>query len=196
MELFFFVSSVNFLPIFKAQMRRKERKMRIWEKLFGSKNNETTDLRMKEEAYEPSETESTPEPEEIPREHNYGLDMLSLFLASQDYGWTDPDETHKKVILTNPADCKDKITLFGLVSAWRETGHSEWEALLAGWFIDAVLKAITNGESEADITHLFNRDFLARNGRTFTAQQVYDHIIKWFDIVEETDDVLKLKIHI
>lgn len=142
----------------------------------------------------------TPTPEEdvivAPTPYDYGLDCLGILLLSKDYGWSNPDETHKKVVLTNPDACKEKISLMGMVSAWRGTGHSEWEAILGAWFIQAVIDAIENESHEADITHLFNRDFLASRGRKFTQQQVYEHLIKWFDVVEETDEVLKLRIHI
>ena len=128
--------------------------------------------------------------------NNYGLNELSILLASNDYGWTEPDENHKKVILINPLDCKEKISLMGMVSIWRGTGHSEWEALLSGWFIKAVMDAIEQNVNEADITHMFNRDFLASNDLIFTQDQVYNHLIKWFDIVEETDEELRVRIHI
>ena len=84
----------------------------------------------------------------------------------------------------------------GMIFAWRGTGHSEWEALLGAWFIQAVLDALENDADESDITHMFNRDFLASRNRVFTKEQVYDHLIKWFDIVEETEDTIKLRIHI
>ena len=141
---------------------------------------------------------ATPEENVIatPTPYNYGLDILKIALASRDYGWSDPDETHKKVVLTNPEDCKEKISVFGMMSAWRGTGHYEWEALLGGWFVQAVINAIENESPEADITHLFNRDLLASRNKKFNQRQVYDHLIKWFDVVEETDEVLKLRIHI
>lgn len=113
-----------------------------------------------------------------------------------DYGWEKPDENHKKVILVNPDDCREKINGMGLISIWRGTGHSEWEALLAKWFIEAVKTAIENGEKEADITHMFNRDFLASKNRVFTKEQVYDHLIKWFSIVKDSDEELKVRFRI
>lgn len=166
-------------------MRKEEFIMKIWNRLFGKKVKE-------------AELPNPIAPEEetlAPAPYNYGLDGLGIFLASRDYGWTEPDESHKKVILINPLECKEKICLMGMVSAWRGTGHSEWEAILGGWFIQAVLDAIEKNVNEADITHLFNRDFLANN-RVFTQAQVYNHLIKWFDIIEETDEVLKVRIHI
>lgn len=128
--------------------------------------------------------------------YDYGLDALGIFLMGNDYGWKIHKENQRKVILTNPLDCKEKISLMGLTSVWRGTGHSEWEALLSWCFIKAVVDAIEHNKTEADITNLFNRDFLASGNRVFTQEQVYSHLIKWFDIIEETDDTLKLKFHI
>lgn len=142
----------------------------------------------------------TPIPEEevivAPTPYDYGLSRLGIFLRSKDYGWSEPDETHKMVVLTNPAECKEKISLMGMMSAWKGTGHGEWEAILGAWFIEAVLEALENESDEADITHLFNRDFFAFHNKEFTQEQVYNHLIKWFDIVEETDEIQKLRIHI
>ena len=128
--------------------------------------------------------------------YDYGLTGLSIFLNGRDWGWEKPDENHKKVILVNPDDCREKINGMGLISIWRGTGHSEWEALLAKWFIEAVKTAIENGEKEADITHMFNRDFLASKNRVFTKEQVYDHLIKWFSIVKDSDEELKVRFRI
>lgn len=130
----------------------------------------------------------------IPAPHDYGLTMLRGFLLSDDYGWE--LQPYKKVTLTNVADCANKISVMSMMSAWRNTGHCEWEALLAGWFVNQVVEALEKDEKEADITMLFNRDLLATRDRVFTQKQIYDHIIGWFDIVEETDDELKLAIHI
>lgn len=167
--------------------QKEELIMKIWKRLLLGKNVEEVEL----------PTPIAPGEETIaPAPYNYGLDGLGIFLATKDYGWTEPDESHKKVILINPLECKEKICLMGMVSAWRGTGHSEWEAILAGWFIQAVLDAIDSNVNEADITHLFNRDFLASKNRVFTQDQVYYHLIKWFDIIEETDQVMKVRIHI
>ena len=124
--------------------------------------------------------------------HDYGMGVLLVALKSRDYGWSDPYPI-RKVILVNPTEYRNRITVFGIASLWMGTGHSEWEFLLASWFVEAIVKAIEDGAEEADITHLFNRDLIATNYRTFTKEQVYDHLIKWFEIVDETEDELRLK---
>ena len=133
--------------------------------------------------------------EEVKVPGTYGTDLVYFLLKSGDYGWNMPDKNHKKVLLVNPKDCERKITLMGLVKAWRGTGHSEWEAILANWFIVAVVTAIDE-DTEADLTNMFNRDFLASRDRVFTKQQVFDHLIKWFEIVSEDDETLELRFKI
>ena len=133
---------------------------------------------------------------EVPTEYDYGLGEVRLFLASNDYGWNEPDKSQKKVILTNPKDCEKKITVTWMVSAWRGTGHAEWEVLLGAWFVQAITDALKENRNEADITHLFDRDLVGSRGRIFTRAQVYAHLIKWFTIVEETDEVMKLRFRI
>ena len=163
--------------------------MKIWSRIF-VKNNKMVKETVASEPIVAKEENISSEP------YNYGLDELDIILMSRDYGWTDPDKSHKRVVLTNPLDCKEKICLMGMVSKWSGTGHSEWEAILGGWFILSIIDAIENGKDEADITNLFNHDLLASRDRVFTKQQVYNHLIKWFDIVEETENTLKLRIHI
>ncbi len=115
---------------------------------------------------------------------------------SRNFAWKTRENETKKVILVNPKDCEKKITLSSMMAAWRGTGLSEWEAILAGLFVYAVVEAVNKDEEEADITNLFNRDYKAAGDRIFTKEQVYDHLIKWFDIVEETETTLKLKLRI
>lgn len=126
--------------------------------------------------------------------HNYGLDMIGIILWEQDYGWN--IKPFKKVTLVNPKDCENRIDLMGLVAIWRGTGHSEWEFLLAYWFIKAVLEALNNGEDEADISMMFDRDFTASNNRILKQEKVHKHILPYFEKVSNTEDELKLKFKI
>ena len=108
---------------------------------------------------------------------NYGVDMAGIYLRSNDFGW-ETDETAKKVILVNPLQCKEKVNFMGLVSAWRGTGHAEWEALLAYWFLTPVIEAIEKDEEEADISNCFNKELQSSKGK-MSKEQVFAHIIKW-----------------
>lgn len=126
------------------------------------------------------------------------MDQLGLGIAlrSDDYGWEERQEPQKKVILTNPEELHG-VELAQLVSLFRGTGHSEWEFIMSAWMIDAIGKSIDTGEP-CDITIIFNTSFLAsprkkgEDYRRFTKEQVYNHIIKFFNIEEETDTTLRL----
>lgn len=159
----------------------------FWNRVFSSNdvasNVSPSSVQVEEEIM----TEST-----VP--HDYGLDNIGIILWEQDYGWN--IKPFKKVTLVNPKDCENKIDLMGLVAIWRGTGHSEWEFLLAYWFIDAVLKALRSCEDEADISMMFDRDFTASNDRIFTQEEVHKHILPWFETVSDTEDELKLKFKI
>lgn len=128
-------------------------------------------------------------------QHGYGLDMMNVALWGNDYGWTEP-KPFRKVVLVNPKDCENKIDLMTMMSAWRDTGHAEWEALISYFFIKAVVDALNSGSDEADITTMFTHDLLASRNRVFTQQQIYDHVISWFDIIEENDEEVKVKFRI
>lgn len=122
-------------------------------------------------------------------------------LRGGNYGWEEGGKPEKKVILTNPSSLKD-VRIQSYVSAFRGTGHAEWECLLGVWMIEAVGKSLDTGE-ECDITKVFNTTFLAkdpsgRNGENikFTKEQVYEHIIKFFTILEDSEDVMKVAIKV
>ena len=123
--------------------------------------------------------------------YDYGMGILDVALRSKDFGW-DSKPLTKKYILTNVKECENRVNVMGLVSAWRGTGHSEWEYLLAGVFMGIVLEALEKGEEQADITILFSRDLLASGGRKFEQEDVYNHLIKSFNIVDENDDEVYL----
>ena len=124
--------------------------------------------------------------------HDYGLSLLEFGLRSGDYGQN--IRGFKKVTLTNVSKCKNTISVLGLVTTWKGTGHVEWEYLLAGWFIISVIETLENQKEEADITCLFDRDLIASNGKVFTKEQIYDHLIDWFDIESETDDEIRVSL--
>lgn len=122
-----------------------------------------------------------------------GLHVLPIVLRSGDYYWSERI-SHKKVILCNPKDC-DKLTIWTVVSAWGGTGHLEWDFLLAGWFINAIQTAL-EAETEADISMLFCRDLFARNDKVYTSEQVYEHLLPSFEIIEENEKELRLNLKI
>ena len=150
--------------------------MKFWNRFSSMKNEE---VRIAHNAYE-----------------SHGLDLYAVILLIGDYDLSEPDKTHKKVILVNPQECYRKIWLTRLAREWRGTGHFEWEVILAGCFIQLVIDAVENNCSEVEITKLFNRDFYASHYRVFTKRRIYNHIINSFDIIENTTEILKLRFRI
>ena len=129
-------------------------------------------------------------------EHNYGLEELKQYLWTRNYSWS--KIPHKKVTLINVSDCKDKITLEGTVRVLMGMGHLEWEALEAGWLIEAIIEAIKNGEETANITKVFACKLSAYDSKgkiTIPHEKHVNFLMeKIFEKVEETDDELKVKL--
>lgn len=160
-------------------------RMRFLRKIFRRGENESTDR-----------VQTNNEVVEEKKPFNYGMMSVAIGLASNDYGWNEPVELPKHYILRDIDAYKEKVTVMGLVSAWRGTGHSEWEFLLAGIFISNLLEAWEAGQKEVDITTLFDRDLLASNNHVFTKEQVKDHIIKIFTVEEEDNENIYLRLNV
>lgn len=116
---------------------------------------------------------------------------LGFVLHGHDYGWTEPLSS-RKYFLTNPADAL-KVELIQYASAFRGSGHSEWEYLW-GFFLKKASSETESG-NRADISVVFNRDWLATRDRRFTMEQTWNHLKKWFTIEEETDDEVVLTLN-
>lgn len=162
--------------------------MSFFKQIFKEKDNkvnENVEVIVEKRVDENSETET----------YNYGLDLLDFALHSKDYRLSSPRQ-HKKVVLVNPQECKNKINLGYMAALWRGTGHTEWEFLLSGWFVESVVDAIKIKSEEADITKLFKYDLYASENRIFKQEDVCNHILPWFEVVSETEDKLKLKFKI
>ena len=117
----------------------------------------------------------------------WGLDILAIALRSQDFGWGNITVPEKKYILTDLHLYEGKIDIQSLAAHWRETGHSEWEYLLAAWLINSLIDALKKGEKQADISKLFICDLLASRDRRFTKEQIHKHIMLSFEKVNEDD---------
>lgn len=128
--------------------------------------------------------------------HNYGLGDLQKYLWTRNYSWS--KIPHKKVTLINVSDCKDKITLVGMVKNLMGMGHIEWEALEAGWLIEAILEAMQKGEETADITKVFACKLSAYDsmGKITIPHERHINFLmeKIFEKVDETDDELKVRL--
>ncbi len=119
--------------------------------------------------------------------HDYGTSLLEYVLKSGDF-----EErirgSQKKYILTNVEECKNKVSIFGLVTSWKGTGHMEWEYLLAAYFADTLMEALNKHQEEADITCLFDKDLMSKDGsKVFKQEDIYAHLIDWFNVESETD---------
>ncbi len=114
--------------------------------------------------------------------------MIGFTLSTRDYGW-EVTQTCPKILLSNTQECisNPSINAWNLMSCFRGTGHCEWECILAMFFMEALLEAEEKGK-EADITSLFNRNFMASGNKTFSSAQVARHLERWFETVKCTDE--------
>lgn len=116
--------------------------------------------------------------------------------------------TEKRYILRDIDSLKMKVSMMGLISAWRGTGKSEWEFMMALLFMKPLRAAWNDGKDEVDITHLFEAEFTAWpknrpgektkeiNGniyRVFDQEDVKKKVLPFFEILKETEDTIYLK---
>lgn len=116
--------------------------------------------------------------------------------------------TPKRYVLRDIDLLKMKVSMMGLISAWRGTGKSEWEFAMALLFMKPLRAAWNEGKDEVDITHLFEAEFTAWptgcsgektkeiNGNTyrvFDQEDVKKKVLPFFEILEETDEAIYLK---
>jgi len=122
--------------------------------------------------------------------------MLSIALHSQDYGLSPAYQLPKRFILRQVGKIPEWLDLYQTMAIFRELGKTEWEALLAYFFLAKIEDAEAKGEDEADIPGLFANDYFDRRDKKVTKEQVYDHLIRFFTVVEETDDIIYLTFNI
>ncbi len=161
--------------------------MKMWQKIFRRNINKVNDPEKFASSTNENEVVST----------NYGLEQYEK-------KFFEPHNAveHKNVLLVNPMDSKEKISVEIMRKKWSKVGCNEWAEELAVVFVRLVVNAIQCDAEEADITNLFNRDLITwkKDGhdeeKIFAKQRLYYYLIKYFNIVEETNDVLKLSYHI
>lgn len=131
-------------------------------------------------------------------EHNYGI--------NQDVAEKTPitgqpirlEKPYKKVILVNVADCKNKITVAHVTKRLQGTSWYEWEELLAQWLVRAIVEAIQNGQTEADITKMFSCDLQGEDhlGPFFKKQEMIIPFLmgRLFECVTEDDKLMRVRI--
>jgi hypothetical protein len=122
--------------------------------------------------------------------------LLSVALRSQDYRISPEYQLPKRFILQQVSKIPARIDLYTTMALFRGLGKTEWEVLLAYIFLDNIEEAEAKGEDEVDITNLFARDYSDQSGRNATKEQVYEHLIRYFTVSEETDSTIYLTFNI
>jgi hypothetical protein len=121
---------------------------------------------------------------------------LAAVLHSKDFGISPAYELPKRYILRQIDRIPKWLDLYQVMARFRELGKTEWEALLAYYFLNKIEEAEEKGENEADITGLFANDYSDVRGKKATKERVYEHVIGNFTQVEETDDTIYLTFNI
>lgn len=125
-------------------------------------------------------------------QHNYGLDKI---MGSGVIGVKSP---FKKVILVNPEDAREKITVSGICRRLMGLGKFEWEEAEAVFLVRAILDAFEAKATVADISVMFSGD-LIRVDRIGTERVYQENVAKFlierlFEKVYEDENELRLKL--
>ena len=120
--------------------------------------------------------------------------VLNYEMMSKDINFEDINNNPRRVVIVNPKDAIN-LKLMDYANALQGTGHSEWEYMLAFLLVNSIREAATVG-NEADISRMFDRSYTASGKKKMTAEQILDHCMKIFTVVEDNSEVLKLKIKV
>ena len=119
---------------------------------------------------------------------NANRNVVLTALQSGDYKFEVTD-THCQVLLINARECAENPAFDILSLATRfNTGHSEWDFIIADYLCRAVTHAYKKGSDLADVSWLFNKTFLCRSGKSLTAAEVRTHFSTFFSTVETLSD--------
>lgn len=122
----------------------------------------------------------------------------AIYFGGKDYGW-EPYVEKKHFVLTNP-EIIAEFSPYNLALNFRGTGHFEWELLLAMWMVSAAREALDIG-TECDISKVFNIELLVRpkhegdDYRRLKPEQIREHIGKFFEVIEENENLCKMKVN-
>lgn len=104
----------------------------------------------------------------------------------------------KRVTLINVNLAKNFATLEKVAKKFKKFGRYDWAYQQAIWLMEAVATAVENGEKTADITKMFNCDFVGCDSMgTYVLPQevIQDYLISsLFKVESETEDELRLKL--
>ena len=124
--------------------------------------------------------------------HNYGLDKV---MEIDVIGVKSP---FKKVVLVNPEDAREKITVSGICYRLMGLGKFEWEEAEAYFLVKAIVDSFEAKATEADISVMFSGD-LIRVDRFGTEKVFQENVAKFlieklFEKVDENEEELRLKL--
>lgn len=120
--------------------------------------------------------------------------VLNYEMMSKDIGFEDFNKNPRRVVIVNPNDAVN-LRLMDYATALQGTGHTEWEYMLAFLLVNSIRKAAAVGD-EADISKMFDKSYTAKGRKKMTADQILDHCMKIFTVVEESPEVLKLRVKV
>lgn len=84
--------------------------------------------------------------------HDYGLNNDERLIETNHWKLI----PHKKVVMTNVRTCKNRITVNKIAERLSKWKCPQLERMLAVWLTEAVVKAINENQSTADISKMFN----------------------------------------
>lgn len=146
-------------------------------------------------------------------DHFYGCDEDGkpgpefCMLNMRSMGTIEANTNLKKVTLINIDDLKEKVSIMGLMKAFRESGKTEWEFFWAYHIVAGLRKAWKNGEKTVDLTNIFTHDVIASIPKGYKGKSVliddecywsFSHenikklMLKVFRVVSEKDGELIL----
>jgi len=125
--------------------------------------------------------------------HDYGLKKNDILAAGVRYR----RRPFKKVLLTNVNAVKNRITVDKVEKHLKNSlGLAQWERKQAIWLVEAIVEAIEKGEKTADITKMFSCEFFTEDDEVLIQRYIQNELMyRLFFRVEETEDVLKLKLN-
>ena len=120
--------------------------------------------------------------------------VLNYEMMSKDISFEDINKNPRRVLIVNPKDAVN-LRLMDYAAALQGTGHTEWEYMLAFLLVNSIRSAAAAGD-EADVSEMFDRSYTAKGKKKMTANQILDHCMKIFTVVEDSPEVLKLRIKV
>lgn len=125
------------------------------------------------------------------------ISLVNFVLRSRDYEVKEVD-SGKKVTLCNVKQISEveNLTAYTVAASFRGSGHFQWEAIWATWLLGAVDMATKEEKDTADISKIFDHEYASNSGKVFTSEDVKKHLMPFFDIIEETEDELKVNLKV